>query len=58
MNFFINFLIVLVIVALVILVLYLFEKYVAPIDRRIRGIVIFVVAVLLVVYILTGHKFI
>ncbi len=50
----ISFLVLLVIVAIVYLAIYLFSKYVTPIDPKIKGIIIFIAAVILIIYLLTG----
>lgn len=48
----INLLTILVIVA----VLYLFQKYVTPIDSKVVGILIFIVCAILIIYWVTGHS--
>lgn len=54
MSLFISFCVLLVIVALVYLVIYLFSKYVSPIDPKVKGIIIFIAAMILIIYLLTG----
>jgi hypothetical protein len=56
MNIIITLLMILVVAALVYLILYLFSKYVTPIDQKVLGIIIFVVSAILIVYALTGHS--
>ena len=46
----------LIYIALAWLVLYLFQKYVTPIDQKIVGIVIFILAIYLIIMILTKHS--
>ena len=52
----INLLYILIVIALVFLIFYLFSKYVSPIDNRIVGVIVFIVAALLIIYALTGHR--
>ncbi len=52
----INLLTILIIVAVLYLILYLFQKYVMPIDGKIIGVVIFIVCALLIGYWITGHS--
>ena len=56
MNFLIQLLIFLVCVAIFYGVLYLFQKYVFPIDQKLLSIIIFIFAALLLIYALTGHS--
>jgi hypothetical protein len=58
MNFIIQILMVLVYVAIVYLILYLFQKYVVPFDQKVLGIIIFVVAALLIIWAISGHTLI
>ena len=51
----INLLVILVIIAVFYLVLYLFTKYVMPIDQKIVGILIFVVLATLIIYAISGN---
>jgi len=55
-SFFVSLLILLVYIAVLYLILYLFTKYVTPIDNKVMGIVIFIVAAILIVYAITGHS--
>jgi hypothetical protein len=54
MNILINFLVLLAIIAAVYLVLYLFQKWVTPIDPKIVGVVLFILFVILTVVVLRG----
>lgn len=54
MPYLISFISLLIIIAVVYLVIYLFSKYVSPIDPNVKGIIIFIVAMILIVYLLTG----
>jgi hypothetical protein len=56
MSILITLLMILVYAAILYLILYLFSKYVTPIDQKVLGIIIFVVAALLIVAALTGHS--
>ena len=56
MNILITFLMILVYVALFYLIIYLFSKYVTPIDQKVLGIIIFIFAAILIVMALTGHS--
>ena len=47
---------ILIIVAVIYLILYLFQKYVTPIDQKVMGIIIFIVAALLIIYAISGHS--
>jgi hypothetical protein len=47
---------ILVYVAVIYLILYLFQKYVMPIDQKIVGIITFVIAAILIIYALSGHS--
>lgn len=55
LNLLLTLLVILVIVAVFYLILYLFQKYVMPLDQKIVGILIFILAAVLIVYALTGH---
>lgn len=46
---------ILVVVAVLWLILYLFQKYVMPIDNRIVGVIIFIVFAILLIYAVTNH---
>jgi hypothetical protein len=56
MSILITFLMILVYAAILYLILYLFSKYVTPIDQKILGIIIFIVAAILIVMALSGHS--
>jgi hypothetical protein len=56
MTILITLLLILVYAAAIYLILYLFSKYVTPIDQKVLGIIIFIVAALLIVIALTGHS--
>jgi hypothetical protein len=56
MSILITLLMILVYVALFYLIIYLFSKYVTPIDQKILGILIFVFAAALVIMALSGHS--
>ena len=58
MSLIVTLLTILVIVAIVYLILYLFSKYVVPIDQKVLGIIIFVLAAVLIIYAITGHSFV
>ncbi len=45
---------ILVVVAVLWLILYLFSKYVTPIDSRIIGVIIFIAAALLIIYLVSN----
>lgn len=45
---------IMIIVAIFILIIYLFEKYVTPIGAPVKGILIFVVVALLIIYAITN----
>ena len=46
---------IMVIVAIFILIIYLFEKFVRPIDATIKGVLIFVLVAALIIYAITNH---
>lgn len=48
-NILVSALVILVILALLILVMWLFEKFVSPIPQVVKGVVIFVVAAILII---------
>lgn len=52
----VNLLVILIVVAILWLILYLFQKYITPIDNRIVGAIIFIIAAILIIYALTGHR--
>jgi len=52
----IQILLVLVYVAVAYLILYLFQKFVMPIDQKLLGIIIFIIAALLIIYAISGHS--
>jgi hypothetical protein len=52
----INFVMILVYAAILYLILYLFSKYVTPIDQKILGIITFIVVAILVVTAFSGHS--
>lgn len=52
----VNLLVILIIVAALWLILYLFQKYVFALDNRIVGVIIFIVAAILIIYAITGHS--
>jgi len=54
MQIFVNFLIALGIIGLIVLALYLFEKYISPIDPKVKGILIFLAAIVIIIYLVTG----
>lgn len=54
LTFLIALLQVLIVVAVVYLIIYLFNKYVMPVDRRITGIILFIVFAVLLIHILTS----
>ena len=56
MSILITLLMILVYVALFYLIIYLFSKYVTPIDQKVLGILIFIFAAVLIVMALTGHS--
>lgn len=55
MNFLIQLLLVLVYIAVLYLILYLFQKFVMPIDSKVQGIIVFIVFAILIIYALSGH---
>ena len=56
MSFIITVLLILVYAAVIYLILYLFSKYVTPIDQKVLGIIIFIVSAILIVMALSGHS--
>jgi hypothetical protein len=56
MNILISLLMILVYVAIFYLIIYLFSKYVTPVDQKILGIIIFIFAACLLVAAITGHS--
>ena len=46
---------ILVVVAVLWLILYLFQKYVFALDNRIVGVIIFIVFAILIIYAVTNH---
>ena len=56
MSILITLLLILVYAACIYLILYLFSKYVTPIDQKVLGIIIFIVAAILIVTALSGHS--
>ena len=52
----VNLLVILVIVAVFYLVLYLFQKYVTPVDQKAVSILIFIMCAILIIYWITGHS--
>jgi hypothetical protein len=54
MTFILTLLLILVYAAVVYLILYLFSKYVTPIDNKVLGIILFIVAAILIIYALKG----
>lgn len=50
----VSLLLILVYVSIAYLILYLFQKWVMPIDQKIVGIVLFILFAILVIYVLTG----
>jgi hypothetical protein len=54
----IQFLVFLLYVAIFIGVIYLFEKLVQPIDAKLKGILIFIFAIILLIVVLTRHSLI
>lgn len=56
----VNLLIILAVIAFFYLIIYLFEKWVLkrPIDSTIKGVVLFIVFAVMVIYLLTGHGFV
>lgn len=57
-NLILQIIIILVLVALVYLILYLFQKFVVPVDQKILNIVVFIIAGVLIIYAMTGHQLI
>ena len=57
-TLFINLLVVLVVLALLFLVLYLFRRYVYAFDSRVLGVILFIAGAILAIYLLLGHNFI
>lgn len=55
MNLLIAFLLILVYVAIFYLIIYMFGKFVKPIDPTVVNILMFVIAAVLIVVALTGH---
>lgn len=53
-NLIVTLLVILIIAAIVIGILYLFEKYVSPIGQPLKGIIIFIVVALLIIYAITN----
>lgn len=56
LSILVNLLVILIIVAVLWLILYLFQKYVFALDNRIVGVIIFIVAAILIIYTITGHS--
>lgn len=56
MTILLNLLIILVIIAVFYLILYLFSKYVTPVDGKVIGILTFIVFAILIIWALTGHN--
>lgn len=50
----VNLLMILIFIAVLYLIIYLFERFVTPIDNRIKGVVIFVVLAILIIYLIQG----
>lgn len=57
-TFLVELIIVLIIISALYLVMYIFSKYVTPIDNKIVGILIFIIFAILLLYLLTGHTLI
>lgn len=57
LSIFIALLEILIVVAVLWLILYLFQKYVFALDNRIVGVIIFIVAAILVIYAIANGGF-